>query len=66
MHLQKTQITNGNSQFLRFHSESTLADNCLTSKTPKIDGRKVDILQITHIPDARYDLYVEFVYKGSE
>lgn len=59
MRLQKTH---SNSQFCRFHSDSTIADDCLTKGTPKINGKEVEVLQLLLIPDQRYDVYIEFVY----
>ena len=63
MHLVKTQE---GSQFYRFHDISEAANECLTYKTPMINGRKVDILQIAYIEDVKYNVLVEFVYKMDE
>lgn len=59
MHLIKSQ---DNSQFYRFHSNSEVADLCLTHKTPTIDAKEVEILQIASIDTAGYDMLIEFVY----
>lgn len=59
MHLMKTQE---GSQFYRFHDSSPVAEQCLTSKTPKIDDRKVEILQIAYVESVKFNVLVEFIY----
>lgn len=59
MHLVKTQE---GSQFYRFHDNSSVANECLTCETPKINGNKVEVLQIAYVNSEKYNVIIEFVY----
>lgn len=57
------QRTKEGSQFYRFHENSEVAKTCLTTSTPKIDGREVDILQIAYVDSKNYNIIIEFIYR---
>ena len=59
MHLMKTQE---GSQFYRFHDDSSVAKECLTDGVPKINGDKVEVLQIAYVNSGKYNVIIEFVY----
>ena len=59
MHLTKSQI---GSQFYRFPLDSLTAEDCLTAKTPMINGKEVEILQIAYIEKVHCNIIIEFSY----
>ena len=49
------------SQFVRFHTKSRMAEFFFTTDTPSYNGRSVSVLQIMLYGDA--ECLIEFVYK---
>jgi len=62
-HLSKTQE---GSQFYRFHDNSEIAEKVFTSKVPMINEKKVEVLQVLYVDSSKYNVMIEFIYKGDK
>lgn len=60
------QKTKDGSQFHRFHNSSKIADAILTTGTPSINGKPINVLQILFVEDKNYNIIIEFEYIEKE